>query len=569
MKIEEFDPAPLKENVIIIPIIPKLIKKPKKSSLVIKPLNPYQCKECQKICRGPYSLKEHISLVHDGKQNENRKENENPLVCWICNKQSSSRSNLNEHIRVMHKGEPRKITWKCNICENSFLKSSELRLHLKKAHDRPFKKYKGRQNKKWICYLCNPKNDTFQRELPLIEHLQTVHDVKYKCSVCKELFTHNLKLTRHYKDSHPDVENPYECKECQKTFRGGNSLNEHISLVHKGIQKEKPHLCQTCGKSFTIASKLEKHVKIVHDKIQPQCPQCDEKFKSFSTLYSHIAFIHKGKTFDCKICDAKFLSSQSGLRRHMNEQHGDIPRERFKCEKCEKVFFNKSVLKKHVEKIHEGKVFTYQCLICQEIFTSEKSMRSHNRYDHEGKKLDECPTCKKKFKGKHNLRKHIECVHEKKYPYLCTLCGKHFQQTGTLKQHIDMQHDNKHANEIHQCQFCGKSFNGHPLKLKNHVKYNHEQKKSKIPCPMGCKGAYFDIQKHIDNVHEKKNLGSCECKFCNKTFMSKSNLKTHVRIVHEGARPFGCEFCGKTFTTKQHRDLHVKREHERMKQEIA
>ena len=100
------------------------------------------------------------------------------------------------------------------------------------------------------------------------------------------------------------------------------------------------------------------------------------------------------------------------------------------------------------------------------------------------------------------------------------------------------------------------------------MKYNHEQKKSKLPCPYGCKGTFVMLQKHIEFVHEKKNI-EFVCKFCNKVLTSKANLKTHVRIVHEGARPFGCELCGKTFTTKQHRDIHVKRDHESMKQEIT
>ena len=71
-KIEEFDQTPLKENGLIIP---RLTKKPKKSSLIIKPLSEMT------------------------KTQENEK---NSLVCHICNKQSTSRSSLNEHIRVIH-----------------------------------------------------------------------------------------------------------------------------------------------------------------------------------------------------------------------------------------------------------------------------------------------------------------------------------------------------------------------------------------------------------------------------------------------------------------------------------
>ena len=136
-KIEEFDQTPLKENGLIIP---RLTKKPKKSSLIIKPLSEMT------------------------KTQENEK---NSLVCHICNKQSTSRSSLNEHIRVIHNGEPRKVLWKCKLCENTFHKAQQLRRHLNKAHDRDSKRFPGsKQNQKWACCLCKPKNDSFQRELP-------------------------------------------------------------------------------------------------------------------------------------------------------------------------------------------------------------------------------------------------------------------------------------------------------------------------------------------------------------------------------------------------------------------
>ncbi|OXU19960.1 hypothetical protein TSAR_013867 [Trichomalopsis sarcophagae] len=41
--------------------------------------------------------------------------------------------------------------------------------------------------------------------------------------------------------------------------------------------------------------------------------------------------------------------------------------------------------------------------------------------------------------------------------------------------------------------------------------------------------------------------GSLKCLKCNKHFQSKDNLEAHVKVVHEGEKPFICEICSKAF----------------------
>ena len=52
------------------------------------------------------------------------------------------------------------------------------------------------------------------------------------------------------------------------------------------------------------------------------------------------------------------------------------------------------------------------------------------------------------------------------------------------------------------------------------------------------------------------------CPVCYKIISKKSNLKVHLRSVHQKLRPYKCETCGRAFTQLRVLKDHVKRLHQ-------
>ena len=63
------------------------------------------------------------------------------------------------------------------------------------------------------------------------------------------------------------------------------------------------------------------------------------------------------------------------------------------------------------------------------------------------------------------------------------------------------------------------------------------------------------ITERFPTNHEtlRENRKDYICEYCGRSFGKKSNLHTHIKIVHKKQKDHRCEICNKTFGTK--RDL--------------
>lgn len=100
----------------------------------------------------------------------------------------------------------------------------------------------------------------------------------------------------------------------------------------------------------------------------------------------------------------------------------------FECSICDKSFYDKATLNKHV-KIHRG--VRYHCKVCPKDFSQAVTLRTH-MLTHSGEKPFECRFCERRFRDSANFRRHLR-THADEKPSGCLVrsdssalnCGPH------------------------------------------------------------------------------------------------------------------------------------------------
>jgi uncharacterized C2H2 Zn-finger protein len=81
-----------------------------------------------------------------------------------------------------------------------------------------------------------------------------------------------------------------------------------------------------------------------------------------------------------------------------------------------------------------------------------------------------------------------------------------------------------------------------------------------------CFGQNSDLKKHIRTIHEQRK--DFQCPTCHMTFGHSSTLARHIRTVHEQRRDFKCPRCDKTFCANQALQKHIRTQHEDKKRKL-
>jgi len=169
------------------------------------------------------------------------------------------------------------------------------------------------------------------------------------------------------------------------------------------------------------------------------------------------------------------------------------------------------------------------------------------------------PGCSWGFLTKTKLNRHKQS-HTKDKTFICTIngCLKSFSTAYNLKTHIQLH--NKVLS--FQCEHCDNKFSTEK-ELQLHKGKLHKNIALLFKCPIeGCSKTFMtesNLNTHLKN-HKAANS---VCDICEKVFDKPSRLKTHM-FFHTGERPFRCDFigCSWTFPTQsklaRHKRTHTK-----------
>lgn len=114
-----------------------------------------------------------------------------------------------------------------------------------------------------------------------------------------------------------------------------------------------------------------------------------------------------------------------------------------------------------------------------------------------------------------------------------------------------------------RCEPCDLQFDS-KSKFRLHFKRRH----TVADAPYTCKYCdftalrLFQIQRHVTERH-RRTSSTLKCDTCKALFTTRGSLTKHVRTVHEGEKPYRCQECSKAFTRSCNLILHVKSKHSR------
>ncbi|KAK6627413.1 hypothetical protein RUM44_009890 [Polyplax serrata] len=393
----------------------------------------------------------------------------------------------------------------CSRCLDLVNIVDQLETKLNSAKKELLDIYNANSNKESI--ICDAINNNSQEK-------SVMNSCKSKliCDVCHKTFSSMNYLEKH-KQCHTKAFS-YYCEYCGKGFAVLQTLQNHVNLHSKSSKYQ----CELCGKKFIQKPNLTDHLRKHKGEYRYKCPVCHKAFIRRSVLKVHV-LAHKSESHMCQYCGKQF-KNLTNLTVHIKICSGDL---KFCCDKCDKKFPIRSLLKRHISIRHNSE-YLFVCSICSKGFGKNSDLRTHMR-SHSDKKPFRCSKCNNCYKSLSNLNQHMK-VHSTGASLECTICSKKFTRQDCLTDHLN-QHT---GDKPYKCMTCLKAF-------ANRINFN------------------IHVKRHNGTLKKKA------CPICGKLF--NKGLKDHM-TSHSGEKPYSCKQCLAVFTVKSSLNKHVKLKHDLM-----
>ncbi|KAF7283650.1 hypothetical protein GWI33_023287 [Rhynchophorus ferrugineus] len=231
----------------------------------------------------------------------------------------------------------------------------------------------------------------------------------------------------------------------------------------------------------------------------------------------------------------------------------------YSCDKCLYVGISRANLERHtLIHLDPADIKWYNCTECPYKTKYEHQLKSHFIVHRNPDEINffQCPHC------------NLKCSH-REYSFTCAECDYKTFSKERLAAHIK-----KHSKQVFKCELC-KFITKHDKYLQSHIKLVHMDVEKPFLCDTcSYKGkTKRELDKHYDRMHkkEKQNIFQCchcftkfICGHCDKHFIYKNGLKTHIIRCHirlpeeEYHKCLKCNYKSKCLNTLKR---HIKRNH--------
>ena len=367
------------------------------------------------------------------KVNSNQKqinESKSLYKCHYC-KQKIDRNDIEEHLMIFHKfiNSDENVCLVCDLVFNEY--DHELLEHIQNVHEG--------ENQTKSAVEIESLEDGKSNFLELMSNFKSQKDVFnflywIKCNNTDIFLDPNQETKTEFPIIEENLTNPKE-----DTLEVVEILDEDIanSFVEQHYQVTSISNDDTLIKNEFIKDDFDEEI-VKNEIIQDN----DEEYKEENGRNSALEPSDYDKTetcrpkqenkFMCSECQKAFFT-RSHLLKHINSVHRGL--KPYKCNSCEQSFFHSSGLKTHIKNVHEGRR-DHNCNACPKSFSTAPKLKRHIDVVHKGHKDFKCDSCSKAFSERGILKKHIHTVHEGHKGYKCESCSKSFSKTGDLKKHL-------------------------------------------------------------------------------------------------------------------------------------
>ncbi|CAG0920417.1 unnamed protein product [Notodromas monacha] len=209
------------------------------------------------------------------------------VSCPLCGKAINSLRAFKGHLLRSHLGRMHS----CKSCSKKFAMRNELLRHMAAAH---------------TAETCVDSISSAENAKKCSTTLVTVIGTSEKLTLLRKQRS-NVRRARNASKTHVTSETAFECSPCQKRFKSGRLLKEHVNIYH-----ENEHLwriCEECGERGYFGNGNLDHYKrcsVANGSAVLICTTCDKVFETPAKLKSHVSLCKTPKRFPCEICGKVF-----------------------------------------------------------------------------------------------------------------------------------------------------------------------------------------------------------------------------------------------------------------------